>query len=972
MSNQPATRYRTVLDQLNYTPKFTTEWFRQKEEEVQLRSHPDCADLVDNSQVDDLQLSEGNNEKISASDSDERETNTSEDRPSRGRFTFTSSSSQQEANSGGEEQEGNNLNAIANHLPTPFCAGSNATESDPPNSNEREEGKQTPSPPSHDFKTEHKQIHSNVAVVTEAALVLDSVDHELPPLPVNLHSQTCDGWHKTKMVEGIVTHSSINDEGPSLPLNVTWADLAITEKLSGVDAATRLKSDQSDSSVVHPPPVAESNHSNLLDQALLAHVQQARAEFPEVHINYEPHLSPRVSQRYDGTPSASSDVPSQSRPSGPRHEEEEILIPEAFPVEANAPAEVTDVEVAELFEPDQSTFRLKKHHACIALTLFAAVAIALGATVYFTRDTSPSIGSAKETLMSTPSSQPTSLLPSTQPSFIQPSSQPSQSVKGAIEKNVLKRNVTFDELEDTDARVFALDWLNNEDTTLVTSDQNLFQRYILVLLAFEYSNLGWLSDVKSDGNECSWLGVVCDEDGLVIKLMLDDNRLDGTIPPEIGSLQSLQMLSMSGNSLSETLPHELGSLRNMSELYLNYNHFTGPLPSEILNLTKLTVLDLSVNNITGTLPLELGNLKKLKSLSLEDNWFNGTLPLELGNLKKLKSLSLKDNWFNGTLPSELGYLVELNALDLSWNVFSGTLPPRLCDLNNLAEIDFSGNHFSGTLPSELGNLSNLTQLRLTSNYIEGPLPSELGSLNMLNVVYLDHNDLVGTLPSEFGNLKKLAEIDLYSNELTGTVPSQLGNLIELTKLDISQNLLEGTLPTELGNLKRLEEFEVNENKLSGTVPSELGQLNMAWKFWLFLNKFSGTLPSELAQLTSVYSFWVYSNQFTGTLPSWIGDLPNLRGLYVGGNQFVGTLPSELGLLNLEYFGVDKNKFTGTLPAWIGYFRDLGVLWINNNQFTGTFPPEIENNLNLHDFCAKSNNFSGPVPRDIEDWYTCYE
>ncbi|KAL3803667.1 hypothetical protein HJC23_003721 [Cyclotella cryptica] len=522
--SQPAPRYRAVLDQLNNTPKFTTEWFRLKEEEVQLRSHPDCAGLVDNSQIDDLQLSEGNNEIISASDSDERETNTSEDRPSRGRFNFTSRSSQQEAKSGGEEQAGNNLNAIANYLPTPFCAGSNANESDRPNGNEREDGTETLSQPSHDFKTEHKQIHSNDGIVTEAAIVLDSVDHELPPLPVNLHSQTCNGGHKTKMVQGIVTHPSINDEGPSLPLSVTWADSTITEKLSGVDAATRLKSDQSDSSVVHPPPVAESNHSKLLDQALLAPGRQARAVYPEVHINYEPHLSPHVIQRYDGTPGASSDVPSQSRPDGPKHEEEEILIPEAFPVEANAPAEVTAVEVAELLEPDQSSFRLKKRHACIALTLFAAVAIALGATVYFTRDTSPSIGSAKETFMSTPTSQPTSLPPSTQPSFIQPSSQPSQSIKDAIEKNVLQRNVTFDELEDTDARVFALDWLNNEDTTLLTSDENLFQRYILVLLAFEYTNLGWLSDVKSDGNgnECSWLGVVCDKDGLVIKLMLGE------------------------------------------------------------------------------------------------------------------------------------------------------------------------------------------------------------------------------------------------------------------------------------------------------------------------------------------------------------------------------------------------------------------------------------------------------------------
>jgi hypothetical protein len=154
--------------------------------------------------------------------------------------------------------------------------------------------------------------------------------------------------------------------------------------------------------------------------------------------------------------------------------------------------------------------------------LFAAIVVALGVTVYFRKFKPPSTERAESPVILSASVQPTFLPPSTQPSLIQPSMQPSLSMQYAIEKNVLQRNATFDVLEYTDSRVLALDWIIREDNKLAASDQNLFQRYILVLLAFEYSSLGWITDVKSDGNECNWLGVVCDEDGHVIKLMLGE------------------------------------------------------------------------------------------------------------------------------------------------------------------------------------------------------------------------------------------------------------------------------------------------------------------------------------------------------------------------------------------------------------------------------------------------------------------
>jgi hypothetical protein len=217
-----------------------------------------------------------------------------------------------------------------------------------------------------------------------------------------------------------------------------------------------------------------------------------------------------------------TDMPSQSAPNVHEEEEEEnenaIIIPEAFLVDAYATVQEPGVGVAELVEPDQSTVSLKKRHACVATIFIGAILIALALTItLITRRNSRTNETTEETISSFSSSSEASFsMPSLQPSFVMPSLQPSISIRYEIEKNVLQRNATFDEMEDTDYRILALDWVMDKDRMeLGPSAPNLFQRYILALLAFEFSNLGWLF---GGNNECEWFGVECDMDGHVIEL----------------------------------------------------------------------------------------------------------------------------------------------------------------------------------------------------------------------------------------------------------------------------------------------------------------------------------------------------------------------------------------------------------------------------------------------------------------------
>lgn len=207
----------------------------------------------------------------------------------------------------------------------------------------------------------------------------------------------------------------------------------------------------------------------------------------------------------------------------------------------------------------------------------------------------------------------------------------------------------------------------------------------------------WLSD-RPVGE---WFGVTTDSDGRVTELRLRYNILKGELPPELGNLTELQVLSLGGTGLSGEIPREVGNLTNLVELWLWGNELSGEIPPELGNLANLEVLDLNGNMLEGEIPPELGALSGLKQLRLWENELSGEIPPELGNLTSLESLGL------------------------SWNQLSGEIPPELGRLTNLVWLDLSRNQLAGEIPMEFGNLSNLDELYLFGNLLSGCLPASL-------------------------------------------------------------------------------------------------------------------------------------------------------------------------------------------------------------------------------------------------------
>ena len=203
-----------------------------------------------------------------------------------------------------------------------------------------------------------------------------------------------------------------------------------------------------------------------------------------------------------------------------------------------------------------------------------------------------------------------------------------------------------------------------------------------------------------------WFGVSTDSSGRVTRLELNDNKVRGTIPAELGSLSMLTRLDLEENRLSGTIPAILSSLSEMTHLYLARNNLTGSIPSALGSLSKLRELDLLHNNLTGSIPTALGNLSELRHLDLMGNDLTGSIPNQLGRLSKLTMLLLGTNSLGGTIPPGISGLSNLSMLRLDYNNLTGSIPASLLDIGHLFYLGLSNNYFSGCEPAGLRGLAS--------------------------------------------------------------------------------------------------------------------------------------------------------------------------------------------------------------------------------------------------------------------------
>ncbi|XP_022777271.1 piriformospora indica-insensitive protein 2-like [Durio zibethinus] len=248
-------------------------------------------------------------------------------------------------------------------------------------------------------------------------------------------------------------------------------------------------------------------------------------------------------------------------------------------------------------------------------------------------------------------------------------------------------------------------------------------------------------------------------------LSLQSNpSLSGEVPPSLGNISKLRVLSLSQNNLLGNIPRQLGGLVNLEQLDLSYNNLSGEIPEEIGRLKSLTILDLSSNDLDGLVPFALGQLQLLQKVDLCSNRIHGRIPSELGNLNRLVLLDLSHNFINGPIPQTLSGLEQLQYLIFDYNPINSPIPLFLGSLKRLTSISFAGCGLIGPIPNSLSSLKNLTALSLDNNILTGIIPSNLGLLPNLDQLNLSHNNLSGELLLSEEFIKRLGKrLDVRGN-----------------------------------------------------------------------------------------------------------------------------------------------------------------------------------------------------------------
>lgn len=136
--------------------------------------------------------------------------------------------------------------------------------------------------------------------------------------------------------------------------------------------------------------------------------------------------------------------------------------------------------------------------------------------------------------------------------------------------------------------------------------------------------------------------------------VLDGNFFDVPIPKVLGQLPELRFLYAADSAITGGLSFMAEGMPNIVELWIDLNpSFVGSIPTQVGSLTTLQSLSLTGNTLTGRLPTQLGMLTNLKQLWLYDNSFSGPIPSQLGNLRRMSMLQLEANNFSGVMPDEV-------------------------------------------------------------------------------------------------------------------------------------------------------------------------------------------------------------------------------------------------------------------------------------------------------------------------------
>lgn len=390
------------------------------------------------------------------------------------------------------------------------------------------------------------------------------------------------------------------------------------------------------------------------------------------------------------------------------------------------------------------------------------------------------------------------------------------------------------------------------------------------------------------------------------RLLINNNRLRGTLPRQFTELQSLREIDVRFNRLMTLdILTQLPLLESISAGHNAITVVEANFPNaRLIHLDKcpvtkfslltqnstLTSLDLSMAKLPSIADEMFDSLINLVKLVLDDNHFT-YLPPQIGKLTKLQHLSCKNNQLT-TLPDEIGQLVELRVLDVHSNNIKN-LPASVWSIHGLVSLNASSNLLTafpeppstvarvpesrapsipgtpgvempevdlsaslqsianrkGSLPSITARSTNtmaqtLRYLYLGDNRLDDACFEPISLLQELRVLNLAFNDVFEIPDGALRRLAHLIELYLSGNELTSLPADDLEEMQSLRVLHLNANKLQ-SLPAEIGKIRRLLVLDVGSNALKYNTNNWPYDWNWNWNLDLKYLNLSGNKRLEI-------------------------------------------------------------------------------------------------------------------------------
>ena len=248
-----------------------------------------------------------------------------------------------------------------------------------------------------------------------------------------------------------------------------------------------------------------------------------------------------------------------------------------------------------------------------------------------------------------------------------------------------------------------------------------------------------------------------------------------SLPPSIGDLDSLKVITLNDNNL-KFITESICSVYDQLDTVLIFNNdiCTPTIPECIDRNTTISQFYGAQN--CSILPDE-GDWDFIEDL-INENWSDTSSTFI--ELLKTSYTKWEDYWEDGQLVSRITEIRYDNKSIVK-------IPNSIADLDSLRWLELQNNQIQ-TIPGYIGSLEVLEYFTIFQNNIT-ELPPQIGSLLNLEVLKISENQLESIHPN-IGQLNNLNQLWLSENKLTG-LPEGMCDILGNTNINIyiDNNLL---------------------------------------------------------------------------------------------------------------------------------------------------------------------------------------